>query len=145
MEENAAWNAHGDFMTPNNTGALPVRLQNDGNNLALRFGPPATEIGLGPQFLSANPPAFGGTKAHINPAMIQTHPSSRQFQAPLNELRWYLDTRVLSTELGGVVQRLSKHGDASTGVVRRIDVYLRCHESVWIRYKACAAGGVGGK
>ena len=102
LEENAAWGSHGDFMTPNSSNALAVRLQNDGNNQAFRFGPPAFEIGLSPQFSSANPPAFGKSTAHFNPALVQTHPSSRQYQATSNELRWYLDTRVISNEFGGV-------------------------------------------
>lgn len=104
LPDNYAVN-HGDFITPILSGALPGRVE---NNLAVqqfRFGPLPETIGKPYQYSSAQPPQFAGSAAQFPNGLIQTHPSARQWAAgTTNELRWYLDTRVLSTESGNVTQ-----------------------------------------
>jgi len=96
---------HGDFITPQLSGALPGRVENDQSSQLFRFGPLPGTIGQPYQYSAAPPPAFAGSAALFPNGLIQTHPSTRQWAASTaNELRWYLDTRVLSNENGSVTQ-----------------------------------------
>ncbi len=102
LTENPLTGMHGDFMTPQNPAKLPVLASNDGFFSKVRIGVPASVIGQPYQWSSPNPMPFAGSAAQTTRGIIQTHPSTRQYAAPLNELGWYLDSRVLSSENGGV-------------------------------------------
>jgi hypothetical protein len=125
LAENAAVNMHGDVMSPAGQPALDALVSNDGFNQHIRIGLPAVEIGQNYQYTLPDPGAFNGSGAQMNRGIVQTHPSTRQYAAPANELGWLLDMRPLSAGNGtvsNVFQNTATQVGACSGTVCLYDV-----------------------
>ncbi len=102
MPENPETAIHQDFISPVGQPQLDALVTNDGWTQHARIGLPASQIGASYQINTPDPIGFNGSKAQMARWAIQTHPSTRQYAAPLNEIGWDLDMRPLSNYFGGV-------------------------------------------
>ena len=102
MAESPEVNMHGDDISPVGQPALDALVSNDGSYQHVRIGAPSVEIGQNYQYSLPDTVGFNGSKAQLSRGIIQTHPSTRQYAAPGNELVWSVDMRPLSTDTGSV-------------------------------------------